>query len=128
MLLGGVTTTVACVVALGLLGSPLDQTTVWRIAGGSTAIAMLSFFIAISAEAKREDIFSAAGFSRAHASVIYALSGGSVVLLTLSAATAGEPLAPGFFASAMIAMFTLSAIQFARAAIVQFAAARSRNE
>ena len=127
MLLGGVTTAVACVVALGLIGSPLERTTVWRLAGGSTVIALLIEWFVLDRQIRREAIFQAPGYNRAHAAVIYGLCGVSVLLLVATVARAGDPIAPVLFTVAMIAMFTVSATQFARAAIKQFAASRPQS-
>ena len=128
MLLGGVTTALACVLALGLLASPYTDPVVWRTAGGSAATAILVLFITLSFEARREQLPDAPGYSRVHASVIYGLAILGLALLVLTIAFAERAVAPALYASAMIAMFALSAIQFVRAAIKQFAASRANDD
>ena len=47
MLLGGVTTALACVLALALMASSLSEPIVWRIAGGAGAAAILTLLSAV---------------------------------------------------------------------------------
>lgn len=127
MLLGGVATAVACVVALGLMASSLGEPTIWRTAGGGTALAVGTLVYAVHRMAKREGLSEAPGYSRVHASLIYALAGTGSALLLLTFVFASEPVAPTLFASAMTALFALSAIQFVRAAIKQLSASRESS-
>ena len=126
MLLGGVTTALACVLALALMASSLSEPVVWRIAGGAGAAAILTLFVTLQAEAKRERLSEAPGYSHAHASVIYGLAATGLVFLGLTVIAAAQPIAPTLYSGGMVAMFALSAIQFARAAIKQFAASMAR--
>ena len=128
MLLGGVTTAVACVFALALMASPLGEPVVWRMAGGSAAVAVLVLLVTLHGEAARERLAEAPGYSRAHAGVIYGLGLVALVFLLLTVVVAARPVAANLYSVGMVALFAVSAIQFARAAIKQFAASMAKGE
>jgi hypothetical protein len=124
MLLGSVTTSLTCVVALAMLRAGVAEPTVWRTAAGAALVVLLSCIVSIGAEGKREKVFGAPSYSRTHATVVFTLLGIDVVLLAWTVVAAGQEYAPALFTAAMITTFTFSFLQFARAAIKQFAAAR----
>ena len=80
----------------------------------------------LTAEARAEKLCSAPGFSRGHANSVFTLIGVSVIFFASSVAAADASCAPGLFAATAITVSAFSAIQFARVAIKQFAAARLR--
>ncbi len=128
MLLGGVTTASACVLALGLMASPLGEPVVWRIAGGSAAAAVLALFFTLHGEATRERLAEAPGYSRPHAGLIYGLGAVALVFLLLTVVAASRSVAPNLYSGGMLALFAISAIQFVRAAIKQLAASRANGD
>ena len=125
MLIGAVITALACVVAVALLQTDVRAATVWRISGGGALVALVATVFALSREGLGGQLTKAPGFSRLHATLVFTLLGLSIVLLVCTVLAAEAPCAPGLFVAAAITLFAFSCIQFARAAIKQFAAARS---